>query len=333
MLDQSLKNIVQTHLQGAEITSVDVIQGLWGGYGELLRVYLNGSDENSVMIKRIQLPKPSTHPHGWNTNLSHERKLKSYRVEMAWYQRYSNTCHKDNVTPLCLGAELTDNEITLVMQNLCEHGFPLTLSKANHGAIHSCLKWLGFFHGQFMNESAEELWEIGTYWHLATRPDELAALSDPVLKLNAKKLDQILANSPYQTLVHGDAKLANFCFSDDFQFAAAVDFQYVGKGCGMKDVTLFLSSVLSFEESEATIEGYLNIYFDALKRSLSHHHPDIDSSQVEANWRPLYAIAWADFQRFIKGWKPSHWKINPYTESLTNRAIQLINNPKSQLGE
>ena len=28
----------------------------------------------------------------------------------------------------------------------------------------------------------------------------------------------------------------------------------------------------------------------------------------------IYALAWADFQRFVKGWSPEHWKINEYTE-------------------
>ncbi|MEH6453948.1 MAG: choline kinase, partial [Psychromonas sp.] len=43
-------------------------------------------------------------------------------------------------------------------------------------------------------------------------------------------------------------------------------------------------------------------------------------------WRPLYAIAWADFQRFIKGWSPQHWKITPYTEQLKQQALDSLIN-------
>lgn len=39
----------------------------------------------------------------------------------------------------------------------------------------------------------------------------------------------------FQTFVHGDAKLANFCFGSNN--VAAVDFQYVGKGIGVKGNT------------------------------------------------------------------------------------------------
>ena len=91
------------------------------------------------------------------------------------------------------------------------------------------------------------LWECGSYWHLGTRPDELAALEDGPLKTTAPLIDQALRQSQFQTIIHGDAKLANFCFARHHNTAngstvAAVDFQYVGAGCGIKDVTYFLGS-------------------------------------------------------------------------------------------
>jgi hypothetical protein len=232
--------------------------------------------------------------------------------------------------PLCLHVDQSDDEIILILQDLSERGFPVTLTACEQQGIQACLKWLGAFHGQFIHHSGKGLWDIGTYWHLATRPDELEALQDFPLKQHAIELDRLLSKSPYQTLVHGDAKLANFCFSEGLTRVAAVDFQYVGKGCGMKDVVLFLSSVLKFDESDEQIEAYLDTYFNALQQSLTRHHSHIDAHAVEKSWRPLYSVAWADFQRFIKGWKPTHWKINPYTESLTKRAIDSIAAPQNQ---
>jgi hypothetical protein len=68
----------------------------------------------------------------------------------------------------------------------------------------------------------------------------------------------------------------------------------------------------------------LDTYFSALTNALNHYQPQLDSEAVEQEWRPLFAVAWADFQRFVKGWSPGHWKINPYTESLTKRALDYL---------
>lgn len=67
------------------ITSYEQIQSLWSGYGELVRVGMSGSEVKSVIVKHIQLPESELHPKGWNTALSHQRKLKSYQVEVNWY--------------------------------------------------------------------------------------------------------------------------------------------------------------------------------------------------------------------------------------------------------
>ena len=63
-----------------------------------------------------------------------------------------------------------------------------------------------------MGIAPDGLWEQGTYWHLKTRPQELEALTDKRLKNAAELIDHTLRSCSYKTLVHGDAKLANFCF-------------------------------------------------------------------------------------------------------------------------
>ncbi|MGF1681759.1 phosphotransferase [Photobacterium minamisatsumaniensis] len=306
------------------IERTDIIQPLWGGYGELFRAYLTGCQYSSVIVKHIKLPQPKFHPRGWNTSLSHQRKLDSYHAEVNWYRDYANSCDQLCPVPECLFVEHHDNEILLILEDLSTCGYTQVLKQANQTAVFACLSWLGYFHGQHMDTEPNGLWTTGTYWHLATRPDELNALQDHALKSVAKAIDTTLNQCKYQTLVHGDAKLANFCFTPGHCSAAAVDFQYVGKGCGMKDVILLLSSVLSFNESESVIENYLDHYFAQLKQALVKYHPHLDSHDIEHVWRPLYCVAWADFQRFVKGWSPDHWKINPYTESLTQRALEQL---------
>ncbi|WEM44554.1 phosphotransferase (plasmid) [Photobacterium sp. DA100] len=328
---------------GAEgVISVEHIQSLWSGYGELVRLHLAGGNVPSVIVKYILLPSSEAqspdHPRGWNTSRSHQRKLDSYQVEVNWYRHYANRCQAP--VPQCLLVEQHGNETLLVLEDLAVAGYSQVHKHIEQPSVLACLRWLAQFHAQYMvhaqfmtqgkasSTHTQGLWQTGTYWHLATRPDELAALEDQALKVAAERLDNTLAQSRYQTLVHGDAKLANFCFTPEGCEVAAVDFQYVGGGCGMKDVCLFLSSVLDFNDSvannEANVQGYLDQYFAALKQALHEYQPEIDGNDVEQQWRPMYCVAWADFQRFMKGWCPDHWKINPYTEQLTEAALKWL---------
>lgn len=57
---------------------IEVIQNLWSGYGEIVRYGLIGGTINSVVAKHVRLPKQTKHPRGWDSDLSHQRKIKSY---------------------------------------------------------------------------------------------------------------------------------------------------------------------------------------------------------------------------------------------------------------
>ncbi|MFB9190179.1 phosphotransferase [Vibrio ostreicida] len=303
------------------IVDRETIQSLWAGYGQLVRLFV---DDTSVVIKHIQLPESSSHPRGWNTQHAHQRKLKSYQVELNWYLHYAQKAHPYCPQPKPLLVKEGSHELLLVMEDLSQRGFRRTLTSSTSVEKDACLKWLAWFHASHIKPETERLWTTGTYWHLGTRPDELEALADLPLRSAAESIDQILQHSPYQTLVHGDAKLANFCFSNDGKQAAAVDFQYVGGGCAMKDVALFMSSSVPPEQCFEMENWILDTYFTHLNEALSTLKPTLNQAEVELVWRPLFPIAWADFQRFVKGWSPNHWKINAYTEALTKKALAQL---------
>ena len=82
----ALKQILFNHIQATEAKEVEHIQTLWSGYGKIARIALTGSDINTVIVKKIVLPKQTNHPRGWNTDKSHHRKVKSYQVEIEWYK-------------------------------------------------------------------------------------------------------------------------------------------------------------------------------------------------------------------------------------------------------
>ena len=206
----------------------------------------------------------------------------------------------------------------MILEDLDAAGYPLRLSTVGWEAVASCLQWLAKFHASYLGQSPEGLWEVGSYWHLATRPQELEVLTDQRLKDAAPLIDQQLNTCTYQTFIHGDAKLANFCFSPNGQ-VAAVDFQYVGGGCGVKDVAYFIGSCLDENDCERLEEQILDTYFEFLQKELPAPNP-----ALETEWRSLYRVAWADFHRFLKGWSPGHWKINSYSERITTEVINHL---------
>ena len=306
------------------MTRITKLQDLWSGYGKIFRCEVQGGKASSVIVKLIQLDHHKKHPKGWNSDLGHLRKAKSYQVERHWYENYADLVDDTCRIPRKLGFMRSESSVALVLEDLTCSGYPLVKTAVNGEEVSACLSWLANFHATFMGEKPEGLWEIGTYWHLDTRPEELAALKDAKLKKAALRIDQILNECSFQTFVHGDAKLANFCFSVDGQKVAAVDFQYVGGGCGMKDVAYFIGSCLSEAECAKQEKVLLDHYFDSLGSALSKYQPNIDPQAVEDEWRKLFPFAWTDFHRFLKGWSPGHWKINDYSEKLSQRATRQL---------
>jgi hypothetical protein len=300
------------------------IQSLWSGYGELFRARLVGAEFERVVVKHVRPPTAANHPRGWNTSRSHERKLRSYDVETAWYRDFAPKCSADCRVARSLGAHTTNGQWLIVLEDLDAAGYCERHSFMGEQDVQSCLKWLAYFHATFVGQSPEGLWPIGTYWHLATRPDELEALEDSALREAAPKIDARLNACHYQTLVHGDAKVANFCFSPEAFEVAAVDFQYVGAGCGMKDVAYFLGSTLNAAACESDADRYLEDYFRILHIALSELRPEIDARALQDEWRSLYPFAWADFHRFLAGWSPGHWKMNAYGRGLTDQVLTAL---------
>lgn len=299
------------------------IQSLWSGYGSILRYPLRGADDPSVVVKQVAPPGAADHPRGWNTDRSHSRKLKSYQVETAWYRDWAQRCPPACRVPRCLALHAQGEEVLLVLEDLDAAGFDQRRSQLSPQELQHCIAWLAAFHATFLGAEPLELWPQGTYWHLATRPDELQVLAgeDPALHAAAPAIDARLRAARYQTLVHGDAKLANFCFCGQGSGVAAVDFQYVGGGCGVQDLAYFMGSCLSERDCERQQDAILAAYFQALRQQLGDSIRAADFAALEAEWRALFPLAWTDFHRFLKGWSPGHWKLNSYSEKMARAVL------------
>lgn len=304
---------------GAEaISKHAVVQQLWSGYGEIVRYGLRGANRPSVIAKQIKLPCYSDHA------LAQERKRHSYQVEQVWYEQWGSRCTAACRIPACLASATYGDTLVLILEDLHSAGFTVCNPQASSTHLQTCLRWLAHFHATFLGVTPTGLWPTGTYWHLATRPDELRTLPDRALQQAAAAIEHKLSASPYQTLVHGDAKLANFCFSRDGQTVAAVDFQYVGGGCGMKDVAYFIDSCLDADACEEQTQHWLDYYFTALRQALQQQSKAVDANALEQDWRALFAYAWTDFHRFLKGWSPGYWHPDSYSERVARAVIRQL---------
>jgi hypothetical protein len=304
------------------------IQSLWDGYGEIRRVALEGGSVENAVVKHVAPPDAARGKTSEAALRSHRRKLRSYAVELAFYQRYAERCGDGCRVPRAFHLESLENGWLFVLEDLDEAGFDVRRTRLSEQETTSCLAWLAEFHATFLGEAPASLWKVGSYWHLATRPDELSTLSVEKLKQHAQRFDAALNGARFRTFVHGDAKLENFCFARSSKQGrggvSAVDFQYVGGGAGIKDLAYFLGSCLSSSECEANVGRHLNTYFELLDRALAARGSSVDFAALEREWRGLFPVAWADFYRFLLGWAKDAYPFDAYSRKLTDLAIAFV---------
>lgn len=315
-LDPDVIDAVLGATGAGRIARAELVQELWSGYGRILRCHIEAADVSSVIVKHVRWPDERDHPRGWATDRSHERKVHSYRVETHWYAHHAPRCGPRSRVPACRARQARPDGMLLVLEDLDAAGFGGRRHRVEAHDLDACLTWLAEFHATFLHERPDGIWPTGTYWHLATRPDELETMGDTALRAGAAEIDRRLSAARFQTFVHGDAKLANFCFADDGGSAAAVDFQYVGGGCGMKDLAYFVASCFDETECERVVPQVLDRYFDQLRSALAVRRPTVDADALEGEWRAMFAFAWVDFVRFLHGWSPGHWKLHAYSARL-----------------
>lgn len=319
VMDEVSQQLIREATGAKRVVDTENIQSLWSGYGQIFRAHLQGGTHQSVIVKRIQPPTTENHPRGWASQTAFARKRKSYQVELHWYRHWSRDC--PGRVPQCYASHERGEQVWLVLEDMDSSGYALRHDTLSVDQCRPVLHWLAEMHAGFLGRDVEQLWDTGTYWHLATRPDELAAMPAGELRQAAPAIDGILSECRFQTILHGDAKVANFCFQPGGD-VAAVDFQYTGRGCGMKDVAYFLGSCLTDNDLERHATGLLDDYFETLCSLLGTADT---TAELEREWRAMFPLAWTDFYRFISGWMPGHKKINRYTRALAEQCLALPN--------
>ena len=149
---------------GVQIQKKSVVQSLWSGYGQILRLHLGPkgiSAPNTVVVKLVK-------PLQGDSGISHERKCNSYVVEQFFYE----TCaarldpqHCRVPTLLCSGQRQQSGETLFVLEDLDaqEAGFGGRRHSLSLKDAQACVVWLAHFHRTFLNtkgkSTPEGLWE------------------------------------------------------------------------------------------------------------------------------------------------------------------------------
>jgi hypothetical protein len=277
-----------THARSVEVG--ERVQSLWGGYGEIRRVRLDGAP---AIVKAVLPP-----PRG---DTSHQRKLRSYDVELAWYRRYAE--RSPSRVPRLIAGDKCEDGWLFVLEDLDAAGYA-----GRDGPVDRCLEWLARFHLAFLGVEPDGLWAQGTYWHVSTRLEELPRIEDPAIREAAPAIDARLRASSFRTIVHGDAKVPNFCFGDGG--VAAVDFQYVGAGCAMSDVAYL---ICGDDDEERKLERYF-AHLTALG----------GAPELEREGRAIYPFAAADYYRWYAGWAPARWREERHGQRVLADAIARL---------
>ena len=311
-----------SHTLGIVSEHIDIVQPLWSGYGAIARYWTRDCETPSI-AKIINVHAIPQHPRGWSGETSHQRKLSSFVNEQRFYQSFSSQLMHVARVPQYLNASNSNDAMVLLLEDVDAQGFARRLMNPSIDELNRCLAWLARLHAYFLQIGVPEtLWKRGNYWHLATRQDEYQQMAEGELKHHALALDQLLSQAKYQTLLHGDAKIANFCFSDEA--CLALDFQYVGAGVGVVDVMYFLGSCLTEYELEKFADDAFDAYFAHLANALGESYCTVHWPALETEWRALIPIAWADFSRFLEGWSPSHHKLHGYSAKQTQIGLDAL---------
>ena len=273
------------------------IARLWGGMGHIYRIvnnnnnkknnHENDKDECTFVLKYMD-PRLATTTKSTNAKISigDQRKLDSYVVEAEFYRTNSNELRKQGVgLARCLLVEENHGKTILCLSVLVN-------APDNDNYYELVIEWLAHFHATTWNKDCPTLQPVGTYWHLDTRPQEWRDMSDTGwegrLKRAAPAVDRWLKDTPIQSWVHGDVKDANVMW--DGNKVAMCDFQYVGRGCPLKDLCYFLCS-----SGVANDETLVDLYFEKLCGKLKEplNRSDFDVA---------LELSYCDYLRFMCGW-------------------------------
>jgi Ser/Thr protein kinase RdoA (MazF antagonist) len=185
------------------------------------------------------------------------------------------------------------------------------------------LSYLAKFHAINWGLQVEGLWEEGCFWQLGTRMDELNYLDRSWKRYGldrdmAVRIHELVRRLPHRTIVHGDAKAANFFWFKDDSTIGGYDLQYCGMASPMRDIAYMLGCSMQEHLIEEYEETLLRHYHTQLMSHLSTEHAADFTFEV---MQSAYDLCVCDLVRFMCG---SRWWGN--TDYLERKAKTWLSN-------
>ena len=138
-MNPQFKEAILNITAAKDTAELEEIQELWSGFGQIVRVSLKGANVSSVIVKNIDLSNGGSHPRGWNTAASFNRKQISYEVEQEWYENYACETNDNCRTANYLGSGSVDGNRIIVLEDLDACGFPIRKSRLDKDGAKLCL--------------------------------------------------------------------------------------------------------------------------------------------------------------------------------------------------
>lgn len=309
----------------ASVISQSQIASLWAGMGSIVRLQCRDSrgKASTIIAKQIKCSNPQS--------FGDKRKAASYHVEASFYgSKYCEVLSTRHIC--CQGLHTVDSgrgEITILMTPLPGETIHCMDGDVSKAAVRSVARLHAYFWGIEKANAAVKagLAEQGTYWYLATRPDEYDNMSNHglsrKLKESARDIDEALKEHKYQTVCHGDLKACNMAMSTDPSYVTFVDFQYLGKACPAKDLAyLFVCGMDIDHDFEERQESELvKLYIDELAANGVGGGDKNASLPTLAEMRRALDLAYCDLYRWMLGW--GVWG-NGFLEGRVERCLDNV---------
>jgi len=235
------------------------------------------------------------------------------------------------LVPQLMGISEEDDGVMIVMNDLGAHGKYYT-KRGNQLTMEegrALLSWLAKFHAVHWRaaDPPQGLWNEGSFWQLGTRQDELDDLEEEWVQCGldrrrAKEIHELITKTRFRTVIHGDAKAANFFFfagqGDAPLEIGGYDFQYCGMATPLRDVAYLLCCSIQGHLIHENEEDLLSHYYTELTKAL---RPEDAEEYTMRELQEMYNLCVVDLARFMSG---SRWWGNiDYIEDKARKWLSM----------